>query len=335
MFHIERDGHHSNYTCISNAVLRDERLSFEVMAFMVKILSLPDDWSFSVKGIAKICKVGERTVYRYFKELEECGYLRKERIKDERGCFVDTSYFFTENPVGSSVFAQQNAAIAYGGKDEHRSALNVGGQSATDLIAINDIMEQNPPDKTVQMEQPCDISVHTEKIRTTEPSEPLAITEQTADSPSAISPQVASDTQINNNIIINKKRLDLIDQQINGEILRKEFGGYYIDKVVEVITDCMKAKSRTISGDTVDNSELVRVFGEVCEMDIRKAIQAVKGKRFDNFAGYFGSVLFNQIRNRLDKPQLQPQIQTQPKRDFAASSINMDEVMSDVMAKYL
>ncbi len=299
MFHIERDGHHSNYTCISNAILRDERLSFEVMAFMVKILSLPDDWSFSVKGIAKVCKVGERTVYRYFKELEECGYLRKERIKDERGCFVDTSYFFAENP-----------------------------------LAINDISEQKPPAINDNTEQPCDISAHTEQIRITEPSEPLAITEHTADSPLAISPQVVSDTQINNNIIINKKRSDLIDQQINGEILREEFGGYYIDKVVEVITDCMKAKSRTISGESVDNSELQRVFGEVCETDIRKAITAVKGKRFDNFAGYFGSVLFNQIKSRIERPQLQPQTEPKPKRDFAASSINMDEVMSDVMAKY-
>lgn len=292
MFHIERDGHHSNYTCISNAVLRDERLSFEVMAFMVKILSLPDDWSFSVKGIAKVCKVGERTVYRYFKELEECGYLRKERIKDERGCFVDTSYFFRENP-----------------------------------LAENDISEQKPPAINGNTEQPCDITAHTEQIRTIEPSEPLAITEHTADSPPAISPQVASDTQINNNIIINKKRLDLIDQQINGEILRKEFGGYYIDKVVEVITDCMKAKSRTISGDTVDNSELQRVFGEVCETDIRKAIQAVKGKRFENFAGYFGSVLFNQIKSRLDKPQLQP-------KSDSRSSIQMDEVMRSILEKY-
>lgn len=296
MFHIERDGHHSNYTCISNVVLRDERLSFEVMAFMVKILSLPDDWSFSVKGIAKICKVGERTVYRYFKELEECGYLRKERIKDERGCFVDTSYFFTENPVA----------------EKEQTAVN-----PTAIIDNTGI----PPDKTA----------YTEQIRITEPSEPPAKSEQTADSPSAISPQVASDTQINNNIIINKKRLDLIDQQINGVILREEFGGYYIDKVVEVITDCMKAKSRTISGDTVDNSELQRVFGEVCETDIRKAIQAVKGKRFDNFAGYFGSVLFNQIRNRLDKPQLQPQ---QKSDSGYVSSINVDEVMRDVMAKY-
>lgn len=292
MFRIERDGHHSNYTCISNAVLRDERLSFEVMAFMVKILSLPDDWSFSVKGIAKVCKVGERTVYRYFKELEECGYLRKERIKDERGCFVDTSYFFTENPVA----------------EKEQTAVN-----PTAIIDNTGI----PPDKTA----------YTEQIRTTEPFYPLAITEHTADSPPAISPQVASDTQINNNIIINKKRLDLIDQQINGEILREEFGGYYIDKVVEVITDCMKAKSRTISGDTVDNSELVRVFGEVCEEDIRKSTQALKGKRYDNFAGYFGSVLFNQIKSRIERPQLQP------KNDYY-SSIDIQAVEEDIMAKY-
>lgn len=141
---------------------------------------------------------------------------------------------------------------------------------------------------------------------------------------------MASDTQINNNIIINKKRLDLIDQQINGEILREEFGGYYIDKVVEVITDCMKAKSRTISGDTVDNSELVRVFGSVCETDVRKAITAVKGKSFDNFAGYFGSVLFNQIKSRIGRPQLQPKDDDY----YCPSSLDIEAIEEAVMAKY-
>lgn len=109
--------------------------------------------------------------------------------------------------------------------------------------------------------------------------------------------------------------------------MREEYGRYYIDKIVEVITDCMKAKSRTISGDTVDNAELQRVFGEVCENDIRKAIKAVKGKSFDNFAGYFGSVLFNPMKSRIERLQIQP-------KSDSRSSIQMDEVMRSILEKY-
>ena len=43
MFVVNRDAHHSNYTCIANAVLRDTRLSLAARGFMAVVLSLPDD----------------------------------------------------------------------------------------------------------------------------------------------------------------------------------------------------------------------------------------------------------------------------------------------------
>lgn len=264
MFHIERDGHHSNYTCISNDIIMDKRLSLAARGFFTAVLSLPDDWDFSVNGMARLVGVNKDTALRYIRELEELDYVRIES-KDEIGRYARKSYTFFESTV------PQNTALQYSADDD-------------------EVTENTAPKITVPK----------------------------------------NTAQSNTNILNTKYKQNTvsIERQINADILRAEYGTDYIDKVVEVITDCMKAKSRTISGDTVDNSELQRVFGEVCETDIRKAIQAVKGKRFDNFAGYFGSVLFNQIRSRLDKPQLQP-------KSDSRSSFQIDEVMREVMAKYL
>ena len=64
--------------------------------------------------------------------------------------------------------------------------------------------------------------------------------------------------------------------------------------------------------------------------DIRKAIQAVKGKRFENFAGYFGSVLFNQIKSRIERPRFQPNDDDY----FCRSSLDIEAIEEAVMAKY-
>lgn len=297
MFHIERDAHHSNYTCISNDIIMDKRLSLAARGFFTAVLSLPDDWDFSVNGMARLVGVNKDTALRYIRELEELGYVRIES-KDEIGRYARKSYTFFESTVPKNTAPQHSA-------EEDTVPQNTALQYSAD---DDEVTENTAPKITV----PKNTAQSNTNILNTKYKQNTISIDQ--------------DDEQNN--------FSYLEKQINGEILREEFGGYYIDKVVEVITDCMKAKSRTISGDTVDNSELVRVFGEVCEEDIRKAIQAVKGKRFENFAGYFGSVLFNQIKSRIERQQLQPQTEPQPKREFAASSINVDEVMSDVMARY-
>ena len=295
MFHIERDGHHSNYTCISNDIIMDKRLSLAARGFFTAVLSLPDDWDFSVNGMARLVGVNKDTILRYIRELEELGYVRIES-KDEIGRYARKSYTFFEGTVPQNTAPQRSAV-----ED------TVPKNTALQYLADDDEVTENTAPK-------------------------ITVPKNTAQSNTNILNTKYKQNTISIDQDDGQNNFSFLEKQINADILRAEYGTDYIDKVVEVITDCMKAKSRTISGESVDNSELQRVFGEVCETDIRKAIQAVKGKRFENFAGYFGSVLFNQIRNRLDKPQLQPQ---QKSDSGYVSTINVDEVMRDVMARYL
>ncbi len=268
----------------------DKRLSLAARGFFTVVLALPDDWDFSVNGMARLVGVNKDTVLRYIRELEELGYVRIES-KDEIGRYARKSYTFYENTV------PKNTALQCSVEED-----TVPKNTAPQYSADDDGVPKNTAPK-------------------------ITVPKNTAQSNTNILNTKYKQNTISIDQDDEQKNFSSLENQINADILRAEYGTDYIDKVVEVITDCMKAKSRTISGDTVDNSELVRVFGEVCETDVRKAIQAVKGKSFDNFAGYFGSVLFNQIRNRMDKPQLQPKSDNR-------SSIQMDEVMRSILEKY-
>lgn len=309
MFRIERDGHHSNYTCISNDIIMDKRLSLAARGFFTAVLSLPDDWDFSVNGMARLVGVNKDTALRYIRELEELGYVRIES-KDEIGRYARKSYTFFESTVPQNTAPQRSAV--------------------EDTVPKNTAPQHSAEEDTVPQNTALQYSADDDEV--TENTAPkITVPKNTAQSNTNILNTKYKQNTISIDQDDGQNNFSFLEKQINADILRAEYGTDYIDKVVEVITDCMKAKSRTIIGESVDNSELVRVFGEVCETDIRKAIQAVKGKRFDNFAGYFGSVLFNQIKSRLDKPQLQPQ---QKSDSGYVSTINVDEVMRDVMAKY-
>ena len=99
MFRIKRDGRHANFTCISNVPVRDSRLSPEQLGFLLKILSLPDDWNFSVSGTARLCGITVRKVRTLLSQLEKLGYLRREQEKDEQGRYSENCHYFFEQPL--------------------------------------------------------------------------------------------------------------------------------------------------------------------------------------------------------------------------------------------
>lgn len=287
MFKIERDAHRANYTCISNAMLRDGRLSLAARGFFAVVLSLPSEWDFSVSGMAQFVGINKDTVLRYIRELERLGYAVSDskrecgRYSRKHYCFYETAAEITAPAaeISSPAVAENTAPVT-----EDTAAAEA--ETAADRAAPRSSSEINT-----------ELS-NTEKENT-----------------SYVDP-------------IDEQRFIFLDRQINACALREEFGEQYIDRVVEVIRDCLKAKSRTISGGSVDNAELVRVFGAVNGDDVRKAIKALDGKQFDSFSGYFGSVLFNQIKSRLEQPP-KPSHQ-----DSGSSSLDLSDIDREVLAKY-
>jgi len=88
----------ANYTTISNVFLRDKELSLKAKGLLATILSLPENWDFSIKGICATIKEGTTAVYSAIDELKERGYCKVVTNRNEKGMILGNDYTFYENP---------------------------------------------------------------------------------------------------------------------------------------------------------------------------------------------------------------------------------------------
>lgn len=132
-----------SYITLSKCHLRDPRLSLRAKGLMSWMLSLPDDWDYSVAGMARCCVEGREAVRKVVKELEEAGYL--ERIQARGGGrFEGYDYVLREQ---SSTAPPSPGNL---GDGEAPSPGNLGtGFLGTDFPPqrdnVKEITENNPP----------------------------------------------------------------------------------------------------------------------------------------------------------------------------------------------
>lgn len=95
-----------NYTVISNYHLKEKGMSLKAKGLLSIMLSLPEDWDYSIVGLAKLSADGKDSVMSGLKELEKFGYLVRSQIVDEKGRFVQTAYNIYEKPHQFSPYAE-------------------------------------------------------------------------------------------------------------------------------------------------------------------------------------------------------------------------------------
>ena len=95
VFRIERT---RDYTVMSNHHLRNEKLSLKAKGLLSMMLSLPDDWNYTTRGLAKICKEGVDAIGGALRELEAAGYIVRYKLRDRHGRISDTEYVIYEQP---------------------------------------------------------------------------------------------------------------------------------------------------------------------------------------------------------------------------------------------
>ena len=91
-----------NFTVMSNTHLFDKNLSLKAAGLLSKILALPDNWNYSIKGLCAICKESETAVKSALNELRDNRYVIVERIdpSPETGGRIQYEYFVYEQPQG-------------------------------------------------------------------------------------------------------------------------------------------------------------------------------------------------------------------------------------------
>ena len=91
-----------DYTVMSNHHLRNTELSLKAKGLLSLMLSLPDNWDYTTKGLARICKDGVDSICAAVRELEEHGYVIRERVRGANGQLGSIEYTILEQPAEPS-----------------------------------------------------------------------------------------------------------------------------------------------------------------------------------------------------------------------------------------
>ena len=95
VFRVEKTG---NFTVMANHHLRDKNLSLKAKGLLSMFLSLPETWSYSIKGLARICKEGVDAIRTALKELIQAGYVVCSRKRNAMGQLKEAEYMIYEKP---------------------------------------------------------------------------------------------------------------------------------------------------------------------------------------------------------------------------------------------
>ena len=95
VFRVEKN---KGYTVMSNHHLRNHTLSLKAKGLLSQMLSLPENWDYTLQGLAQINKESIDAIREAVRELERAGYIERSRERDERGCLRGTVYTIYEQP---------------------------------------------------------------------------------------------------------------------------------------------------------------------------------------------------------------------------------------------
>ena len=108
VFRIEKS---RDYTVMSNHHLRDMSLSLKAKGLLSLMLSLPENWDYTMKGLARICKDGIDSISGGIRELEAHGYLIRARVRGANGQLGSIEYTILEQPMMFIVFRTEIRSI--------------------------------------------------------------------------------------------------------------------------------------------------------------------------------------------------------------------------------
>lgn len=129
----------NNYTVMANYHLRDKELSFKAKGLLSYMLSLPEDWDYSLNGLASVSKEGIKVMKNIISELKGHGYLKINKIRKENGQY-QYEYLIREIPEGIEPEYPKGYAIK--GESEKSIQINTNKQKLNYNKLFNKLLEE-------------------------------------------------------------------------------------------------------------------------------------------------------------------------------------------------
>lgn len=239
VFRIERT---KDYTVMSNCHLRDKRLSLKAKGLLSQMLSLPEDWDYTLSGLAYINREKIDAIRQAIKELEAAGYIIRSRKRDEKGRLQGSDYVIYEKPV-------------------------------SDLPALENPTLDNPMLESPTLENPTQLNtkITNTKKQNTDLSNTHSILSADSDdfsTPTALDPKEPKRNEITL-AQMNSCRED-VKERIEYEILAEQYpGNDYLETIVELMVEtlCSAKRNIRVAGDElpaeVVKERLMQVDSEI------------------------------------------------------------------------
>ena len=252
VFRVERN---KGYTVMSNHHLRNKDLSLKAKGLLSQMLSLPEDWDYTLKGLSLINREKIDAIREAVKELEKAGYIVRSRERDEKGRLRGADYVIYEQPQPR----------------EPEAATSVGQPPILDLPALENPTLENPTLEKPTQEKPTlenptqlnkDISSKEKSITDvsiTDPipilSRPSPLEDEAAQPPERKGTEAKSQSaiEIYRQIIMDNIEYEHLCQHVKG--IDRET----LDEIVDLLvaTVCSARKTIRIAGDDYP-AELVK-----------------------------------------------------------------------------
>ncbi len=147
---VIRTAHNDDYTVMSNYHLRDNNLSLKAKGLLSFMLSLPDDWDYSLSGLASINRESKDAIRSALVELEKAGYVCRHQTVDSRGKFSKSEYVVYEVPQSAEELPLSENTTVSGESEKSTLSKNATANLdiSTDDTVESTMLEKSTTEKT-------------------------------------------------------------------------------------------------------------------------------------------------------------------------------------------
>ena len=283
VFRVERN---TGYTVMSNHHLRNKELSLKAKGLLSQMLSLPEDWDYTLAGLSHINREKIDAIREAVKELEKAGYIVRSRERDEKGRLRGADYVIYEQPQPR----------------EPEAATSGGQPPILDLPTLENPTLDNPTLEKPTQEKPTlenptqlnkDILSKEQSITDLSSTDSIPFRETAAARPPERKGRDAmSVTEIEN-------YRELILENIEYDCLKQRYPLYLDDlnEIVELLVEtvCARRKTTRISGADFPHEIVRSRFLKLDSSHIEFVMECLRNNTTEirNMKQYLLAVLFN------------------------------------------
>lgn len=285
-----------NFTIINNTVLRDKRMGCTERGAYVTLVSMADDWSFSIRGLAAIMPDGVTKISGALKRLEVLGYLRRERLY-ENGKIKDWVYYIYDEPCTCET-----------ADDTDVENSDFFDSQDTDFSDTENLDTENQHQESEHLEKPHDYIITKEEISKKEVSSDQVSIDQSRSQHEGIVEKCSDDGQMDGYMQEKEIYTEVVKSNIEYDdyaLWAEDSDGYMtvgeLDEIVQMIVRsiCSRKKTERICGQEFPREVIKSAMLKVDRICLENAIEQIKQTdNVRNYERYLISTLFNEANGR-------------------------------------